>query len=85
MAHFNFDIEFRTNEIGPSGKQIIIFELVARISDPVRGEFLYPMTAKYTDGMVLHDIDTLKRDFSHVQLRRNLITSMNVFVKSQVE
>ncbi|MGN4930620.1 hypothetical protein [Bacillus cereus group sp. MYBK14-1] len=85
MAHFDFEVEFRTNEIGPSGNQIITFGLVACISHPVRGELLYPMTAKYTDGMVLHDMDTLKRDFSHVQLRRDLITSMKEFVKSQVE
>jgi hypothetical protein len=84
MAHFDFDVEFRTDEVGPSGTPIITFELVARISDPIRGTITYPMTVRYSDGMVTHQKDRVNNDISNVQLRRDLISSMKQFVKSQV-
>ncbi|NTU28831.1 hypothetical protein HPY27_01475 [Brevibacillus sp. HB1.1] len=85
MAYFTFDVEIRTDETGPSGNPFIIFHLVASFMDPIRGEVLYPMTVKYTDGMILHNMNQLNKDFPHVQFRRDLITSMKQFVKSQVE
>lgn len=85
MAHFDFYLEFETNGTSATGIPITTFELVVSISDSVRGVLKYPMTVKYTDGMVLHEVDKLKREISDDQLRRDLIISMKNYVKSQFE
>lgn len=84
MTHFEHRIESREEQTDESGQNVTIFELVVRISDSVDRVSLYPMKVKYVNGMVLHDTNKLKKDFSNVSLRRNLIMSMKKFVKSQV-
>jgi hypothetical protein len=82
MAKFEFNLEFVTTETNPKGQPLSKIELVVQISDPIKGYLLYPMTVKYLDGQVLHDVQKVIKDIPNENLRRSLISNLKIFIKS---
>ncbi|MFJ3389322.1 hypothetical protein [Lysinibacillus sp. NPDC086135] len=84
MAQFSFDVEFRTDRTNSLGQPITEFEIVVYIKDPIIGELIYPMSVSYINGSVIHDVQKLENEFPPGQLRREMISNMKTFIKSEI-